>query len=217
MRKAFSFFIIVLLIFGGYWFFFRSSEPESQVTQEIVEDTIPEPVETIKEHIISDGDTFTKAMDALGFGYNTALDILEAAEEIYDFTSINIGRPLRVVSIDGVRDRLEYETGTENVIVVNLDDDYETRQDKIEYEVTIEKSGATIKTSMFVDGLKAGLDEVLMLDFAETFAWTIDFAVAVQEGDSFKVMYEKRTRDGQEAGVVGEGSSRELSVFLILL
>ncbi|MFC1788258.1 peptidoglycan DD-metalloendopeptidase family protein [Patescibacteria group bacterium] len=201
MRKAFSFFIIILLFFAGYWFFFRSTDSETQAVEEIIQEIIPEPVEINKEHVIEDGDTFTKAMDTLGFDYSTALEILEAAKEVYDFTSVKIGRPLRVVSVDGVQDRLEYETGTENVIVVDLDDNFETRQNKIEYEVTIEKGEATIESSMFVAGLEVGLDEVLMLDFAQIFAWTVDFAVAVQEGDSFKVMYEKRTRDGQEAGV----------------
>ncbi len=62
---------------------------------------------------------------------------------------------------------------------------------------------ATIRTSLFEAGADAGLSDALIMNLAGVFAWDIDFALEIRQGDSFSVVYEeiwqdeRRLRDGE--------------------
>jgi murein DD-endopeptidase MepM/ murein hydrolase activator NlpD len=48
-----------------------------------------------------------------------------------------------------------------------------------------------INDSLYLDGIKAGLDDRLVVMLSEIFAWDIDFSRDLNEGDEFIVIYEK--------------------------
>ncbi|MBU0646114.1 peptidoglycan DD-metalloendopeptidase family protein [Patescibacteria group bacterium] len=194
--------IMLFLAAGGYFWYEQSSLPGRAETQPGAEFAPAEPVRTEQTYTVAEGDTFTSVLENLNFDYQQALDIVEAAAETFDFTNVRLDKTFRVVSVDGQRQTLEYEPNKEDLVVVDLTaDGYQTEVVPIPYDVTIERAEVTIDESMFLSGLNAGLSEVLILDLAETLAWEIDFATQVQTGDSFVVVYEKRTRAGQDAGV----------------
>lgn len=56
----------------------------------------------------------------------------------------------------------------------------------------------TIETSLFLDGLDAGLSKELIMQLIDIFAWDIDFATNLRNGDYFTVVYEKKVVDGKE-------------------
>jgi murein DD-endopeptidase MepM/ murein hydrolase activator NlpD len=58
-----------------------------------------------------------------------------------------------------------------------------------------------LNSSLYVSALEIDTPEATILAFAEIFGWTVDFATQVQTGDSFEILYEKRYRDGADAGV----------------
>lgn len=47
---------------------------------------------------------------------------------------------------------------------------------------------------------RAGEGDLLALDFAEIFAWDVDFYIDSQRGDRFRLLFEKRWKRGQPAG-----------------
>ncbi len=53
---------------------------------------------------------------------------------------------------------------------------------------------------MFVAAQNAGVEDKVILDLADAFSWDIDFASDIQQGDSFSIVYEKRSLDGKPAG-----------------
>ncbi|MGZ5052829.1 MAG: peptidoglycan DD-metalloendopeptidase family protein [Methylobacter sp.] len=56
-----------------------------------------------------------------------------------------------------------------------------------------------IETSLFLDGLEAGLSKELILQLIEIFAWDIDFATNLRPGDQFTIVYGKKLVDGKES------------------
>lgn len=56
----------------------------------------------------------------------------------------------------------------------------------------------TIETSLFLDGLDAGLSKELIMQLTDIFAWDIDFATNLRNGDYFTVVYEKKIVNGKE-------------------
>ena len=57
-----------------------------------------------------------------------------------------------------------------------------------------------IRSSLFESAAGAGLRDQTTLALAELFGWDIDFVLDLREGDSFKVTYERVSRDGEYIG-----------------
>ncbi|HBB38026.1 MAG TPA: hypothetical protein DEP63_00545 [Candidatus Magasanikbacteria bacterium] len=102
---------------------------------------------------------------------------------------------------DGLFDAIVYDINSEEQAVITKNDagDFVVTKQDIAYDVTEEHVHGTIEASLFVDGNKAGLEDRTILALADVFAWEIDFATVIQPGDSFDLLYEKRTRDGAAA------------------
>jgi len=56
----------------------------------------------------------------------------------------------------------------------------------------------SIETSLFLDGLEAGLSKELILQLTDIFAWDIDFATNLRPGDQFTIVYGKKIVGGKE-------------------
>jgi len=197
--------ILILIVVGGVVFFVRYTHSEKNVE----EVTIDQDIKGIKEekkynianHIVEEDDTFATIMEEFGIDYSEMLAVLDAASTTYDMTRIRVGQPIRLAKDERGKDvYLEYETGKEYYVHIDFLDDYKFNVEKreIKYTTEIVKQSANINSSMYLDGLDANIPEGVIVDFANIFAWTIDFSVQVQKDDSFEILYEKRSREGQE-------------------
>lgn len=65
-------------------------------------------------------------------------------------------------------------------------------------ETQLAYATGTIESSLFEDGLAAGLSESVILQLVEIFGWDIDFAQQIRSGDRFAVVYEERRWQGQK-------------------
>jgi murein DD-endopeptidase MepM/ murein hydrolase activator NlpD len=66
------------------------------------------------------------------------------------------------------------------------------------YDVEMKTVGASVENSLFADGQKAGIHPTLLSQLADIFTWDIDLEKDVHKGDSVKILYEQRSRKGQE-------------------
>jgi murein DD-endopeptidase MepM/ murein hydrolase activator NlpD len=66
------------------------------------------------------------------------------------------------------------------------------------YDVELKTVGASVENSLFADGQKAGIHPTLLSQLADIFTWDIDLEKEVRKGDSIKILYEQRSRKGQE-------------------
>jgi murein DD-endopeptidase MepM/ murein hydrolase activator NlpD len=67
------------------------------------------------------------------------------------------------------------------------------------FDVELKTVSASLENSLFEDGLKAGVQPALLSQLAEIFTWDLDIEKDIRNGDSFKILYEQRSRKGQEA------------------
>jgi murein DD-endopeptidase MepM/ murein hydrolase activator NlpD len=65
-------------------------------------------------------------------------------------------------------------------------------------EVEVKAVGGVVESSLFEDGQKLGLSSSLLSQLADIFSWDIDFDREIQQGDTFKLLYEVRTQKGKE-------------------
>jgi murein DD-endopeptidase MepM/ murein hydrolase activator NlpD len=66
------------------------------------------------------------------------------------------------------------------------------------YDVEIKSASAAVEESLFEDGRKAGIHPTLLSQLADIFTSDIDIQKDVGKGDSFKIIYEERSRKGKE-------------------
>ena len=201
MKTRIIFIILVILLVGAGWFFSGNELVTSEGQKKIEEPQGPQ--YKITKYEIGEEDTFAVVMEKLGFDYVETMDILNLASSTYDFTSVRIGQPLRIYHDDlGNFVKLEYEPNKEEIAVVSfVSSTYQAEMVDIEYDITTDVAGGTIEESLWLAGLEAGMEDALIIEFADVFAWTVDFAIEVRTGDTFKVLYEKRHRDGKYIGI----------------
>ena len=66
------------------------------------------------------------------------------------------------------------------------------------FDVEVKTVSAETDTALFNDGRQAGVHPALLSQLADIFTWDIDLQRAGQKGDTFKILYEQRSREGQE-------------------
>jgi len=157
---------------------------------------------TIKKEILA-GATFSVLASEAGIATATAQAILESAEDVYDLAKIVAGKELSLIynGENGTLEELIYEIDKEEKLIVKnastTAEEWQAEKVPIEYTVEIGQAKGIIESSLYETIINQGSDERLALALAEMFAWQIDFAAQIQKGDSFKVIYEKKYRDGQ--------------------
>lgn len=67
------------------------------------------------------------------------------------------------------------------------------------FDVEVKSISGSVVTSLFEDGRKAGLQPALLSQLTDIFTWDIDLEKDFRPGDSYKILYEQRSRKGQEA------------------
>ena len=80
------------------------------------------------------------------------------------------------------------------------DDDIQINKHQKEVQVKIETAHGTIESSLFNDGIRAGMTEKLIIKMAKLFSWDIDFGSELKKGDYFGVIFEARYVDGRRIG-----------------
>jgi murein DD-endopeptidase MepM/ murein hydrolase activator NlpD len=79
------------------------------------------------------------------------------------------------------------------------------------FDVELKTVSGSIENSLFDDGTKAGVPAKLLSQLADIFTWDVDLEKEIRKGDSYKILYEERSRKGQEA----KASLRILAAELI--
>ena len=66
------------------------------------------------------------------------------------------------------------------------------------YDVEIKTVSGAVDTSLFEDGRRAGVQPALLSQLADIFTWDIDLEKEIHQGDTYRILYEQRSRKGQE-------------------
>ena len=162
-----------------------------------------EPDLVIKKEILT-GSTFSILAGQAGLATATVNELLASVKSVYDLSQIAAGKELSFIfdKTSGALKELIYEIdrnellSVRNVSTSTTMNVWQAVKSPIEYKIEIAGAKGIIESSLYEAIAEQGLDERLALVLAETFAWQIDFAGEIQKRDSFKVIYEKKFRDG---------------------
>jgi len=154
-----------------------------------------------KEFTVQTGDNLSIIFKRAGLNDRAIYELFGDAKDAKELRSIRPGQKVAFLVDDNQLQGLNY-------IINQLDSLKFERSPKgfVSQKIALKPnikyafSQASIDSSLFMAGKRAGLPNVLTMELANIFGWDIDFALDIQKGDSFKVMYEEQFLDGKRIG-----------------
>lgn len=177
----------------------KAVSKKGEVLQLLSQSDLPQGI--VKEYKIEPGDTFTEVMTDMNVPYEQAHSILSSSKDVFDFTKMNAGKVLKLVFVQEAFAAMEYPLNSDTVVHVKKQEDaFVATEEEIPYVIENATARGMITDSLFLAAQSVGLEDKITMGIADVFSSDIDFATDIREGDSFSVVYEKRTLDGKDAG-----------------
>ncbi|EGJ50435.1 Peptidase M23 [Desulfocurvibacter africanus subsp. africanus str. Walvis Bay] len=154
----------------------------------------------LKEGVVQKGDT---VMTLLGDFFSPAeiISLARECEEIFSLSRICAGHAFAITTQGDDFHGFEYEiSAAEKLRILKAEEGFQVERAPIEYDVRTERVSGVITSNLYAAVDATGESPELAVRLAEIFAWDIDFIRDIREGDTFTVLAEKRSRDGQPAG-----------------
>ena len=205
--------VLALIPLVGYFLFTGHETPsvsKALVTSERLVETLPSPqanedvVPEIKREVlegaIEPGATIT-SLFADFFSPQQIYLLARKCKGVFALSRIRAGNLYEIHFADGGFEKFVYDIDDQDQLVIKkIENDFEAVRSPISYELKQEVVQANILSSLFNAVNERGERPELAISLADIFAWDIDFIRDIREGDSFKVLVEKRFRDGEFFG-----------------
>ncbi|TNE92605.1 MAG: hypothetical protein EP330_01280 [Deltaproteobacteria bacterium] len=148
---------------------------------------------------IGRGSTLGSVLSGTGFG---ASAVRSAALEFYDLSNIRPDRELSLVYVDGVAEPtgLSYVLDEDRTLHVERDaDGLVAKVDEVVYETAVDSYHMTLDSSLWADGLEAGLRPIDLVRLAKVFEYELDFNTELKAGATFDVVAEVLSAPGRKS------------------
>jgi murein DD-endopeptidase MepM/ murein hydrolase activator NlpD len=160
----------------------------------------PKPAAHWQSHTVAKGDTLASIFRQYGLTPRVVFQVLHASKAARQLSNIRPGQTLRfLLSEDGQLQRLVFiKNPLERLELARKAKGFSATLKTKKVEHRIASVAGTIRSSLFADGHKAGLDDKQIMALAAIFGWDIDFALQIRAGDQFRVIYDEQWVDGKK-------------------
>ncbi len=163
---------------------------------------VPESDQWQKIRVVS-GDSLSIIFDRMKISPAVLYTIMTSGQDTRALKFLLPGQELRFRMKDGRLQALEYDQDMLTTLQINHENGaYTSKLIKIDLDIKVLETSATIDSSLFIAGQKAGLSDNLIMQLVAIYGWDIDFALDIRKDDRFKLIYEEQYKEGQK---VGEG------------
>jgi len=201
--------ILPFFLFGFLLGYLAGSEENSAVQKEeiitpvndqyLTHNEQQEEITTV-DYTFKQRDTFYEVLLDFGIPPQEIFSLIESSKKIYNLKRVKPGNTM-ALKIDPVHHtvvRLEFIfDGRHMLVVTKTDQGYLAAKEEIAFDSKLRTIAGTIKNSLFEDATKSGCSPQLILNFADIFAWDVDFLTDLRENDSFKLLFEEIYKDGE--------------------
>ncbi len=156
-----------------------------------------------KQVRIKSGDSLATIFKREGVPQKTMLKVTRSGKIAQEFTKLIPGKYL-TFTFNENDDLIELQYANEAIetVVATLtnEGDFETQLEQKETVITEKYFEGVITSNFWNAGVMSGLNDKLIMNLANIFAWDVDFALDLREGDSFSALVEEVFIDGEFAG-----------------
>ncbi len=164
-------------------------------------EALPPPSETTFSDTVRKGDTVMLILEKAGVDKPQIMALYRAVRKVYNLRRINVGHVYHVrMDANGQIQQLTYEIDHRQRLVVKRKGQRFTGQIKvIPYARNERLVVGELSESLYATLKAQGESTRLIRDFADIFAWSVDFATDLRRGDSFRLLIEEHVRKGKPA------------------
>ena len=148
-------------------------------------------------HKVEKGESLSVIFEEKKVPLNTAYKIFNADKKNI-LSTINPEDIMEFNYYGETLDNIEIKKDKINSILIEINDEISISKLKKNTQ-TIESFGTgLISTSFYIDALKQGIPDSIIMDFAYIFGWDVDFIFDVRKGDQFSVIFETEYSEGEK-------------------
>ena len=142
---------------------------------------------------VTSGDSLYGIFIEEDFSVGELVDLLRSGDEARHLKRLLPGQKLDFYHDDqrSVQHLVYHLDGMQLLHFFRTADGFSSARVEAELDRRIAGSSGEIRDSFYLAARQAGLSERLVMEVAEIFAWDVDFALDVWEGDRFSVIYEE--------------------------
>lgn len=150
------------------------------------------------------GESLSTSLRRQGIGFKVIHTIATELAEVFDFRHARPGDEYRLGQDPGGHlVDFRYSVNPEkSFYLYSTDSGYRVREDHAQLRAQVVKVGGQIDSSLYGTVKELGERTQLASDFADIFAWDIDFSRSVQPGDDFQILFERLYRTNSEGDEV---------------
>ena len=155
------------------------------------------------ERRVPAGNTFSELLERLGIAPEDVANIIGAAQPVYDLRGVRAGNRLDIGrSVTGELRVIRYQIDPDRMLEVkSKGQGFAAQVNSIPSHTEVDTVSGKIRDSLFSAVADAGETPELAVRLAQIFGWELDFCTDPREGDTFRVVVEKKKHlDGKTAG-----------------
>lgn len=152
---------------------------------------------------VKSGDSLSRILSSHGISNQDIYRVSTADKKSKELTRMRPGQELEFVKDKNTNELISLKlikNQLETIVFEKEDGKFTSKKQIREPEIVNVYKEATISNSLFLDGLKAGISQAMLIDLANIFGWDIDFALDLRAGDTFSILFEEKYLDGQSIG-----------------
>jgi len=153
----------------------------------------------IRSERVNQGDSLSRLFNRQGLSPTLLHALTQAEDSDNRVSKLNVGQTVefRYNNDDTLAELAVIHSPFDQTVAKHSDRGWTIEQQHREAEIYIEHAKATIDSSLFLAGARAGLPDNLIMELADIYGHVIDFVYEIREGDQFIVTFEKRYLDGE--------------------
>lgn len=199
-----------VVLVGFFWLIFGSGSSDES-SQKVINPTphlaalepMPDTGPKLRTEavIIKAGDTLAKRLQSVGISPQVIHELQTNEDAAPHLKKIFPGQIFTLSFSDQdelVRLEQKIDELKQLIIEKAPDESYSARLEERPITTYIKFATNTIDDSLFTAGSRVGLTDNMILQLANIFQWDIDFALDIQPGDRFAILYEDRYIEGEK-------------------
>lgn len=148
---------------------------------------------------VNNGDNFYSILGRIGLDPHDSQRILEAGPGAAALKRLVPGQRIKIRFAKDELAELVYENDGINIVQIKRSDSgFELGNIKRSLETRFSYASGIVDSSLFLAAQSSGLSVNLTMQLAAIFGWDIDFALDLQKGDRFTVVYEELYSNGEK-------------------
>lgn len=157
----------------------------------------PPPTEQVTKLEVQPGVSFGVLLQRAGIDGDTTQQLIAAAQPVMNFRQLRPGQGLELVRTpDGTVKQLRYRPDVgDEIRVTRGRDGFTAERRSLDSATEVVAVSGKVNSSLFESVIAAGEHPELAVRLAEIFAWDLDFYTDPRAGDTFRLVFERKSYD----------------------